>query len=77
MKRKESFARRGGGEIEGEGRGGGEVFNLFHRYYKLSECSCSTNYFYKFSQGAEQTKQPSHRDEAASEAQDTAVLEVG
>ena len=25
----------------GEGEGGGEVFDLFQRYYKLSECSCS------------------------------------
>ena len=39
MKRNESCARkRGGGEKEGRGRGG--VFDLFQRYYKLSECSC-------------------------------------
>ena len=32
MKRKESCARKRGG-------GRGEVFDLFQRYYKLSECS--------------------------------------
>ena len=37
------FARkRGGGEKEmgGGGRGKEMVFDLFQRYYKLSECSC-------------------------------------
>ena len=51
MKRKESCARkRGGGEKEGKGRkegGGVKVFDLFQRYYKLSECSCfHSSYYY-------------------------------
>ena len=38
VKRKENCTRkRGGGEKEGSGRG--KVFDLFQRYYKLSECS--------------------------------------
>ena len=46
MKRKESLqekeeeGRKRGGEGEGEG-GGGKVVDIFQRYYKLSECSCS------------------------------------
>ena len=37
MKRKESYARRKRG---GGGEGEREVFDLFQKYYKLSECSC-------------------------------------
>ena len=38
MQEKEEEGRKRGG---GEGEGG--VFDLFQRYYKLSECSCLIN----------------------------------